>query len=149
MSGAGCSHDCKTCSITPRACSLSPGLFLLHKHGDLKETSPTTLIEILKKILPVEGEGEVELDHGLSGQITSREHLQSLDQFHHCVIVLIVTGGRWFSLPLSTVFTHMLPSCTCMSLYENSRFMTISWVRTSVLSMRSLIRESSFASSSP
>lgn len=149
MSGAGCSHDCNTCSITPRACSLSPGLFLLHKHGHFKETWPTTLIEILKKILPVEGKGEVELDHGLSGQITSREHLQSLDQLHHRVVVLVVTGGRCFSLPLSTVFTHMLPSCTCMSLYENSRFMTMSWVRTSVLSMRSLIRESSFASSSP
>lgn len=38
---------------------------------------------------------------------------------------------------------------TCISLYENSRFMTMSWVRTSVLSIRSLIRESSFASSSP
>lgn len=36
-----------------------------------------------------------------------------------------------------------------MSLYENSRFMTMSWVRTSVLSMRSLILDSSLANSSP
>lgn len=88
MSGAGCSHDCNTCSITLRACSLSPGLFLLRKIRDFKETLATTPTEILKKILPVEGEGKVELDHGLSGQITSGKHLQSLDQFHHGVVVL-------------------------------------------------------------
>lgn len=37
MSGAGCSHDCNTCSITLRACSLSPGLFLLHRHRFIRE----------------------------------------------------------------------------------------------------------------
>lgn len=35
MSGAGCSQDCSTCSITRSACSLSPGLFLLHPNTDL------------------------------------------------------------------------------------------------------------------
>lgn len=37
MSGAGCSQDCNTCSITLRACSLSPGAFLLHVHAHAHE----------------------------------------------------------------------------------------------------------------
>lgn len=48
---------------------------------------------------PVEGEGEVELDHGLRGQVAGGEHLQSLDQLHHGVVVLEVRAGRRFLLP--------------------------------------------------
>lgn len=51
------------------------------------------VLVVVVVVLPVEGEGEVELDHGLSGQVTSGEHLQSLDQLHHGVVVLEVTGG--------------------------------------------------------
>lgn len=47
---------------------------------------------------PVEGEGEVELDHGLRGQVAGGEHLQSLDQLHHGVVVLEVRAGRRFLL---------------------------------------------------
>lgn len=101
MSGAGCSQDCSTCSITLSACSLSPGLFLLHQNMDLGGGGG---MELLMTVLPVEGEGKVELDHGLSGQITSREHLQSLDQFHHGVVVLVVTPGRCFLVPYQQYF---------------------------------------------
>lgn len=47
--------------------------------------------------LPVESKGVVELDHGLSGQITSWQHLQSLNQLHHGVIILVVRKGQMMS----------------------------------------------------
>lgn len=104
--------------------------------------------------VPVEGEGVVELDHWLSGQITGGQHLQSLDQLHHGIIVLsgpTERSGTGERRTFTGSFLHCgrLRVCTCMSRYENSRFMTMSCVRTSVLSIRSLIRESSLASSSP
>lgn len=51
MSGAGCSHDCNTCSITLRACSLSPGLFLLQTFRFIHEGTAGFMLETALQVV--------------------------------------------------------------------------------------------------
>lgn len=83
-------RDCSSCTQTKSNCNNS---VIRSRHGSWSKSffSPPGL----SVNPPVEGERVVELDHGLRRQITSRQHLQSLHQLHHGVVVLSAAhGGR-------------------------------------------------------
>lgn len=114
MSGAGCSHDWRTCNITRKACSRSPGLFRLslHTHTNINALVPEIKapykinvclpsIWIGKNIphnadlwSPIERKSIVELNHGLVGQVTGGQHLNGLYQFNHSIIILKITKAH-------------------------------------------------------
>lgn len=65
--------------------------------------------------LPVEGESVVELDHRLGGQITCGQHLQSLDQLHHGIVVLSVPQSVQRQANDTHLQGHFCTAAVCVS----------------------------------
>lgn len=53
----------------------------------------------------------MKLDHGLGSQITCWQHLQSLHQFHHGIIVLVVREATKGALNLNLMIMHLEYKC--------------------------------------